>query len=55
MQRWCPFGHLAPPWLEQGAQSIGSPTTFPGGGGPQRSGEVGPKTASTGVPTADAR
>ena len=27
----------------------------PGGGGPQRSGEVGPKTASTGVPTAVAR
>ena len=49
MQRWCPSGHRSPPWLEQGAQSIGKRTARPGGWGPQRSGEVGPKTASTGV------
>jgi len=45
----------APPWVEHGAHDSPSDRARPGGGGPQRAGEVGPKSASTGAPGAVAR
>src|SRR5690606_10141040 len=53
--RW-PRGQPRLPWLLHGAQASGSAIAAPApGSGPQRRGEVGPKSATTGVPTAWAR